>query len=69
MEIRREEILGEGFTVPSVTILPEDAVGAAVIVHGLMYKFTRGFIKKELEKQGIDTSKRYDYRDWDAIRT
>ena len=34
MEIRREEILGEGFTVPCVTILPEDAVGAAVIVHG-----------------------------------
>lgn len=35
--------------------------------HGLMYKFTRGFIKKELEKQGIDTTKRHDYRDWDAI--
>lgn len=34
MEIRREDILGEGFTVPCVTTLPEDAVGAAVIVHG-----------------------------------
>ena len=36
--------------------------------HGLMYKFTRSFIKKELEKQGIDTTKRHDYRDWDAIK-
>jgi menaquinone-dependent protoporphyrinogen oxidase len=33
-----------------------------------MYKFTRSFIKKELEKQGIDTTKRHDYRDWDAIK-
>jgi menaquinone-dependent protoporphyrinogen oxidase len=37
--------------------------------HGLLYKFTNRFIKKELEKQGIDTSKRHDYRDWDGIRT
>jgi menaquinone-dependent protoporphyrinogen oxidase len=37
--------------------------------HGLMYKFaTRFMIKKELEKQGIDTSKRLDYRNWDEIR-
>lgn len=36
--------------------------------HGLMYKLTVRFIKKDLEEQGIDTSKRYDYRDWDGIR-
>lgn len=36
--------------------------------HGLMYNFTMRFVKKELEKQGIDTTKRHDYRDWDEIR-
>jgi menaquinone-dependent protoporphyrinogen oxidase len=36
--------------------------------HGLMYNFTMKFIKKDLEKQGIDTSKPTDYRDWDQIR-
>lgn len=36
--------------------------------HGLMHKLTNRFYKKELEKQGIDTTKRYDYRDWDEIR-
>lgn len=35
---------------------------------GMMYKFTMRFIKKDLEKKGIDTSKRLDYRDWDEIR-
>ncbi|MEN6573668.1 alpha/beta hydrolase, partial [Methanobacterium aggregans] len=34
MEIKREQILGEGFTVPCVSIIPEDAVGAAVVIHG-----------------------------------
>ncbi len=36
--------------------------------HGLMYKFTMKHIKEELEKQGIDTSKPHDFRDWDGIR-
>lgn len=36
--------------------------------HGLMYDFTMKFIKKDLEKQGIDTSKPIDYRNWDEIR-
>ncbi len=36
--------------------------------HGMMYKFTMRFIKKDLEKKGIDTSKPIDYRDWDEIR-
>ncbi len=37
--------------------------------HGLLYKLTwTKSIKKELEKKGIDTSKRYDYRNWDEIR-
>ncbi|WP_292614839.1 hypothetical protein [Methanobacterium sp. BAmetb5] len=36
--------------------------------HGLMYKLTTSFIKKDLEKKGIDSSKRHDYRDWDEIR-
>ncbi len=36
--------------------------------HGLMYKLATNFlIKKELQKQGIDTTKRHDYRDWDKI--
>ncbi len=36
---------------------------------GLMYKLaTKFIIKKGLDKQGIDTSKRLDYRDWDDIR-
>ncbi|MGB9977723.1 flavodoxin domain-containing protein [Methanobacterium sp.] len=38
--------------------------------HGLMYKLaTKFIIKKGLDKQGINTSKRIDYRDWDEIRT
>jgi menaquinone-dependent protoporphyrinogen oxidase len=37
--------------------------------HGMMFKLTTRFIKKDLEKQGIDTSKRHDYRDWEGIRT
>jgi menaquinone-dependent protoporphyrinogen oxidase len=36
--------------------------------HGLMFKMTNRFIKKDLEKQGIDVTKRQDYRDWDEIR-
>ena len=35
---------------------------------GLMIKFVNRFIKKEMEKQGKDTSQRVDYRDWDEIR-
>jgi menaquinone-dependent protoporphyrinogen oxidase len=35
---------------------------------GLMSKFVNRFIKKEMEKQGKDTSERVDYRDWDEIR-
>ncbi|BDZ67664.1 hypothetical protein GCM10025860_11120 [Methanobacterium ferruginis] len=37
--------------------------------HGLMYNFTMRFVKKELEEKGIDSTKRYDYRDWDEIRS
>jgi len=37
--------------------------------HGLMYKLaTKFIIKKGLDKQGIDTSKRLDYRNWEEIR-
>lgn len=36
--------------------------------HGLMYKMTNRFMRKELEKQGIDTSMRYDFRNWEEIR-
>ena len=35
---------------------------------GMMFKFVNIFIKKEMEKQGKDTSQRVDYRDWDEIR-
>jgi menaquinone-dependent protoporphyrinogen oxidase len=36
---------------------------------GLMSKFVNRFIKKEMEKQGKDTSQRIDYRKWDEIRS
>lgn len=37
--------------------------------HGFVYKMAMKMAKKEFEEKGIDTSKRYDYRDWDEIRT
>ena len=37
--------------------------------HGILYEVTTRFkIKKELEKQGKDTDKYHDYRNWDEIR-
>jgi menaquinone-dependent protoporphyrinogen oxidase len=36
--------------------------------HGVMFKLVNRSIRKNLEKEGIDTSKRQDYRDWDEIR-
>jgi menaquinone-dependent protoporphyrinogen oxidase len=36
--------------------------------HGFLYNVTMKSIKKDLGKQGIDTSKRHDYRNWDEIR-
>jgi menaquinone-dependent protoporphyrinogen oxidase len=35
---------------------------------GMMYKMTMKFWKKDLEDKGFDTSKPYDFRDWDSIR-
>lgn len=35
---------------------------------GFMYKMTMKFWKKDLEEKGIDTSKPYDFRNWDEIR-
>ncbi len=35
---------------------------------GLIFKLVNRSIKKELEKQGKDPNKRYDYRNWDEIR-
>lgn len=37
--------------------------------HGLIFKVINRSIKKEIEKQGKDPSKRFDYRNWDEIRT
>jgi menaquinone-dependent protoporphyrinogen oxidase len=37
--------------------------------HGFLYNMTMKAIKKDMEKQGLDTSKRIDYRDWNEIRT
>lgn len=37
--------------------------------HGLLFSLTTRFIKKDLEEKGIDTTKRYDARDWDEIRS
>lgn len=36
--------------------------------HGMMYKMTMKFWKKDLEDKGYDTSKPHDFRDWDEIR-
>lgn len=36
--------------------------------HGLMYKVTNRFLRKEVEKEGKDPNKRWDYRNWDEIR-
>ena len=36
--------------------------------HGIVFNFTNRFIKKDLEKKGLDTTKRHDYRDWEDIR-
>ncbi len=36
--------------------------------HGMMYKMTMKFWKKDLEDKGFDTSKSHDFRDWDEIR-
>ena len=35
---------------------------------GLIFKLVNRSIKKELEKQGKNPNKRYDYRNWDEIR-
>lgn len=37
--------------------------------HGMMYKMTIKFWKKDLEDKGYDTSKPQDFRDWTEIRT
>jgi len=37
--------------------------------HGMIYKMTMKFWKKDLEEKGFDTSKRHDFRNWDEIRT
>jgi menaquinone-dependent protoporphyrinogen oxidase len=37
--------------------------------HGLLYKLTSRFMKKELEEKGLDPNKRHDYRDWDKIKS
>jgi len=36
--------------------------------HGLMYKMTLKFWKKDLEEKGFDTNKSHDFRDWEEIR-
>lgn len=36
---------------------------------GLLYKITMRSIKKDLEKQGLDTSQPMDYRNWEEIRS
>lgn len=36
--------------------------------HGLLMKFMSRMVKKSLEERGVDTSKPYEFRDWDRIR-
>ncbi|MDG6996389.1 MAG: hypothetical protein JRN52_10750 [Nitrososphaerota archaeon] len=35
--------------------------------HGFLYRITLKSFKKQLEREGVDTSKPYDFRDWEAI--
>lgn len=35
--------------------------------HGFFYRITINSFKKQLEREGVDTSKPYDSRDWEAI--
>lgn len=36
--------------------------------HGLMYKLTLRFLKKEVEEMGKDPNKVWDFRNWEEIR-
>ncbi|MDG6998745.1 MAG: flavodoxin domain-containing protein [Nitrososphaerota archaeon] len=36
--------------------------------HGFFYRLTLGAFRKQLEKEGVDVSMPYDFRDWDEIR-
>ena len=37
--------------------------------HGIVFNFTKRFLKKDLEKKGLDPTKRHDFRDWEGIRS
>ncbi|MDG7000103.1 MAG: nitric oxide synthase [Nitrososphaerota archaeon] len=35
--------------------------------HGFFYRITINSFKRQLDREGVDTSKPYDFRDWEAI--
>jgi menaquinone-dependent protoporphyrinogen oxidase len=37
--------------------------------HGIVFNFTKRFLKKDLEKKGLNPTKRHDFRDWEGIRS
>ncbi|MCC7559234.1 MAG: flavodoxin domain-containing protein [Methanobacterium sp.] len=37
--------------------------------HGIAFNLTKRFFKKDLEKKGLDPTKRHDFRDWEGIRS
>lgn len=64
-----KEVAAENLTNEPVALGLFGSVYDPHAKHGLMYKIATEFIiKRKLNKQGMDTSKRIDYRDWDEIR-
>lgn len=68
MELYLEKVARENLEIEHVSMGLFGGVFDPNGNHGLMYKMAMKMAKKGFEEKGIDTSKRYDYRDWDEIR-
>lgn len=68
MELYLEKIAKESLSGEPVSMGLFGGVFDPNANNGLMYKMAIKMAKKGFEEKGVDTSKRYDYRDWDEIR-
>lgn len=68
MELYLEKIAKESLSSEPVSMGLFGGVFDPNANNGLMYKMAIKMAKKGFEEKGVDTSKRYDYRDWDEIR-
>lgn len=68
MELYLEKIAKESLSGEPVSMGLFGGVFDPNANNGLMYKMAMKMAKKGFEEKGVDTSKRYDYRDWDEIR-